>query len=178
MARQYKKNRARGTRKTTYNIKQTYTGGFIVLKRGNYKSNKAYTEAMIQKNIDVLADFYNRQKAQAYKIGQEAAFLKQNPNVQTFIKKRIFSGSKKEWKQLIDTQFAFAAARVAKSLMTDLINFNKLADLAAILNTQITLDLLEEAKYIGNGIYHLAFNGIVAVIDFRNSPKSLEVYSE
>ena len=159
-----------------YKKDKLYTGGYKIIRKGKL-SNKEYIEEMIKVNYQALQDYYIKRWIEATRINQEAAFLKQFPTVESLIRNQFRKGTQKEWKELIDVQFAYASARVAQSLMTVLIKYNQLDTMQLLANKKITLQELEKVRYQGNNIYfYTTENGRTIVIDIHNSPQDVLVY--
>lgn len=159
-----------------YKKDKLYTGGYKLIRKGKL-SNKEYIEAMIKANFEALQNYYISRWIEAARINREAEFLKQFPTVESLIRKQFIKGTQKEWKELIDIQFAYASARVAKSLMTILIKYNQLDTMQLLANKKITELDLEKARYQGNNIYlYTTEDGRTIVIDIHNSPQDVLVY--
>lgn len=86
MARQYKKNRARGSRAATYADK-IYLG-YSLPKLSDYTTKEEYIKEFIKRNREELEKSLKKKLDEAYKIGGEEALTKvqkQFPNIKTFV---------------------------------------------------------------------------------------------
>lgn len=109
MARQYKKNRARGSRAATY-AEKIYLGHSLP-KLSDYTTKEEYINEFIKRNKEELEKSLKKQLDEAYRAGGEVALERakaQFPNIKTFVtklvgKKRI---SQKSVKGLISAKFS------------------------------------------------------------------------
>lgn len=90
MARQYKKNRARGSRAATY-AEKIYLG-YSLPKLSDYTTKEEYIKEFIKRNKDELEKSLKKQLDEAYRAGGEVALERakvQFPNIKTFVTKLI-----------------------------------------------------------------------------------------
>ena len=88
MARQYKKNRARGSRAATYADK-IYLG-YSLPKLSDYTTKEEYIKEFIKRNKDELEKSLKKQLDEAYRAGGEVALTRaktQFPNIKVYVTK-------------------------------------------------------------------------------------------
>ena len=109
MARQYKKNRARGSRAATY-AEKVYLG-YSLPKIGDYATKDEYIKEFIKRNREELEKSLKKQLDEAYKAGGEVALTRaktQFPNIKVFVTKTLGTGriTQKRVKSLISAKYA------------------------------------------------------------------------
>lgn len=109
MARQYKKNRARGSRAATY-AEKIYLG-YSLPKIGDYTTKDEYIKEFIKRNKEALEESLKRQLDEAYKAGGEAALTRaktQFPNIKVYVTKTLGTGriTQKRVKSLVSAKYA------------------------------------------------------------------------
>lgn len=88
MARKYKANRLRGSRKSSYATKIVL--GYTIPKKKDFKNDEDYLEEFIRLNRENLEASYDREMKAAYKSGGEEKlmrFQQANPTVKSYVKR-------------------------------------------------------------------------------------------
>ena len=109
MARQYKKNRARGSRAETY-AEKIYLG-YSLPKLSDYTTKEEYIKEFIKRNREELEKSLKKQLDEAYKAGGEEALTRakiQFPNIKVFVTKTLGKNriTQKRVKSLISAKYA------------------------------------------------------------------------
>ena len=109
MARQYKKNRARGSRAETY-AEKVYLG-YSLPKISDYTTKDEYIKEFIKRNREELEKSLKKQLDEAYKAGGEVALTRaktQFPNIKVFVTKTLGTGriTQKRVKSLISAKYS------------------------------------------------------------------------
>lgn len=192
MARKYKANRLRGSRKSSYATK--FLLGYTIPKKANFKSDEDYLEEFIRLNRERLEATYDREMKNAYRVGGEqtlARFQQAHPTVKSYVKKffteKTPSGrariqvTQRELKNLIKLKFALMSDKQSQHL-ADLMSSNE--DFMEELVMRIQEDNPDEKfdyqrlTYTGDNTYrYTKKNGKTIKFRFRNySPAILEFF--
>ena len=135
MARKYKANRLRGSRKSSYATK--FLLGYTIPKRKDFKNDEAYLEEFIRLNRENLEASFDRDMKAAYKSGGEATlmrFQQSTPTVKSYVKKFFTDKepngkvkirfTQKELKNVIKLKFASMSQKQSQHL-ADLMSSNE-----------------------------------------------------
>lgn len=90
MARQYKQNRERGSRQSTY-AERIYLG-YSLPKLKNYSTREEYIKEFIKRNKEELEKSLSKQLDESYRAGGDVALERakaQFPNIKTFVTKLV-----------------------------------------------------------------------------------------
>lgn len=114
MSRQYKKNRARGSRATTY-AESIYLG-YSLPKVSDYTTKEAYIEEFIKRNKEGLEQSLKETYDDFYKIGGEEALTKVKtrfPNIKVYTIKTLGKGriTQKRVKSVISAKYVHVSDR-------------------------------------------------------------------
>ena len=113
MARQYKKNRARGTRKSQY--KETVVAGFVIPKQPKKGGKEAYLTQFVERNREMLEKSYQEEFRHIEASGFGQQFKAKYPTIKDYVKK--FFGKDRITKKLlvraVETKFAQLSYRQA-----------------------------------------------------------------
>lgn len=192
MARKYKANRLRGSRKSSYATKIVL--GFTIPKKKDFKNDEEYLEEYIRLNRENLEASFDREMKEAYKVGGEATLLRfqrSTPTVKSYVRKffteKTPSGKTKivvPQKELIGvTKRKFASLKEKQSRhLADLMASNE--DFMEELVMRIQEDDPDERfnyqrlVYTGDNTYrYTKKNGKTIKFRFRNySPAILEFF--
>lgn len=130
MARKYKKNRDRGTRKSQY--RETLIAGFVIPKRPAKGGRKEYLRQFILKNEAILERSYSEEYMHIDKSGFGREFKAKYPTVKEYVER--FFGKDRITKKLlihaVETKFALLSYKqtmhIYNMLKTDESNFEQL----------------------------------------------------
>lgn len=106
MARKYKKNRARGTRKAQY--KETVVAGFVIPKKPTKGGKEEYLKQFVERNKVMLEKSYSEEYRHIEASGFGKQFKEKYPTVKEYVKH--FFGKDRITKKLlvraVETKFA------------------------------------------------------------------------
>lgn len=179
MSRKYKKNRARGTRKSTYNIRPQYVAGYQIPKKAG-KSQKEYFAEFVALNKSNIQSAYNRELKKFTNLetrlpGALESFKKDYPNLEAFAKRAIGpSVSKKRVKQAVTLRLGYFEES-HKQHLADLIESSEFIDeLQLRINEDFDVNRL---TYEGNGIYHYTTkDGNIVKFEFSDYSPTVLVF--
>lgn len=182
MARQYKKNRARGSRQSTY-TKKIFLG-YKLPKLTEVKTKEDYIKSFIKQNKEELEYTYEKRLNEAYKVGGAKIYAKrkaQIPDIETMVDQlfRAKDLSIKNVKAIIESNLAnisiLQSSHIGDLLMSDDAFYEELMFRIKSINPKEEFDP-KRLSYNGDGVYsYTTKSGIIIRFRFRSySPAILE----
>ena len=141
MARKYKANRARGTRKSKYATK--YELGFALPKIKDFRGVDQYLEEFVRLNEKEVREAYQRQLETVSRVGGEAGvarYRKLHPTITSFVKHQFTKGQIKNF-----------TVKNVKSVVSNILAPTSLKQMSHILNLiSRDEDFYEELRFRAN----------------------------